>query len=115
MIVALNDPNGNSIYPPCVFRATTGLWCPACGLTRGLHQLFNGNLGAALQHNVFLPLFVAALGFGWWSWVRVSWDRPPLTMPSWLSRPALWLVPVVLVAYGVLRNIPVAPFDALAP
>jgi hypothetical protein len=26
-----------------------------------------------------------------------------------------WVLPAALVVYGVLRNIPAAPFDALAP
>ena len=115
-VVAWNDPSAaNSHFPPCVFRATTGLWCPGCGLTRGLHQLFNGHVAAALSYNLFIPLAVVAAVLGWWSWLRSSWDRQPLKLPDWLMRPLVWGLPVAIVVYGVLRNIPAAPFDALAP
>ena len=115
-IVALNDPAAsNSHFPPCIFHATTGLWCPGCGLTRGLHQLLNGHLGAAVSYNVFIPLAVVAAVLGWWSWLRTSWDRAPLPIPLWLLRPLVWVMPLALVTYGVLRNIPAAPFNALAP
>lgn len=115
-MLALNDPAAsNSRFPPCIFRASTGLWCPGCGLTRGLHQLLNGHLGAALSYNAFIPLAVVAALLGWWSWLRTSWDRAPLSLPQWLMRPLIWVLPIALVVYGVLRNIPAAPFDALAP
>jgi len=115
-LVALNDPSAaNSHFPPCVFRASTGLWCPGCGLTRGLHQLFNGHVAAALGYNLFIPLAVVAAVLGWWSWLRTSWDRRPLNLPNWLMRPLVWGLPIAIVVYGLLRNIPAAPFDALAP
>ena len=115
-IVALNDPAAaNSHFPPCIFHATTGLWCPACGLTRAMHQLLNGHLGAALSYNVFVPVAVVAALLGWWSWMRTSWDRPALPIPARLLRPLVWVMPSALAIYGVLRNIPAAPFTALAP
>lgn len=115
-VVALNDPSAaDSRFPACIFRTTTGLWCPGCGLTRGLHQLFNGHVGSALNYNLFIPLLVIAAGLGWWSWMRTSWDRPPLAIPAWVTRSLVWALPIALVAYGFLRNLPVAPFDALAP
>ena len=115
-VVALNDPAApDSHFPQCIFRAQTGLWCPGCGLTRGLHQLLTGNPGAALSYNIFVPLAAVAAVLGWWSWLRTSWDRAPLAMPAWLLRPLVWAIPIALAAYGVLRNIPTAPFDALAP
>lgn len=118
-LVALNDPaKAGSRFPACQFRSATGLWCPGCGLTRGFHQLFNGNVLSALQHNVFVPLVLVAVVLSWWSWARRSWGRPPRQLPAavdrWLRPGAVALVGVV-VAYAVLRNIPVAPFDALAP
>ncbi len=116
VVVALNDPAAaDSHFPPCMFRAATGLWCPGCGLTRGLHQLFNGHLSSALHYNLFIPLFVVAAGLGWWSWLRTSWDRSPVALSAPLVRRLAWVMPIALIAYGVLRNIPTAPFDALAP
>ncbi len=115
-LVALNDPAAaGSRFPACTFRAATGLWCPGCGLTRGFHQLFNGNLLSALQYNLFVPLVLVAVVAAWWSWTRTSWGRPALRMPPRLVRPLALGVPFAVVAYGVLRNVPVAPFQSLAP
>lgn len=116
LVVALNDPSADGTwYPPCAFHAATGLWCPGCGLTRGFHQLFNGNLGAALSYNVFVPLVLVAVAGSWWGWVRVSWGRAERVWPAWTRRWVSVVLPLTLLAYGVLRNIPAAPFDTLAP
>jgi len=93
----------------------TGLWCPGCGLTRGFHQLFTGHPISALQYNIFVPLVLLAVVVAWWSWMRASWGHRPLRLPAWAIRPLVVFLPVAVVLYGVLRNIPAAPFRSLAP
>ena len=62
VFVTLNDPAApGSHYPQCVFRTSTGLWCPGCGLTRGFHQLFSGHLLQALNENLFVPVALTFL------------------------------------------------------
>ena len=117
VVVARNDPSAaGSRFPACVFHATTGLWCPGCGLTRGFHQLFNGHVLSAMGLNLFVPLVLVVVVGSWLSWTLAAWGR---TVPWRRSlSPGRWLtvgMPVVLIAYGVLRNIPMAPFSALAP
>ncbi len=115
-VVALNDPSAaNSKFPGCAFHATTGLWCPGCGLTRGFHQLLTGHPMAALGYNLFVPLVLVAMVGSWWTWLRSSWGRPTRPWPRWVRPFAAVVMPVVLVAYTVLRNIPVAPLRSLAP
>jgi hypothetical protein len=80
-----------------------------------LHQLFTGHPISALEYNVFLPLVLVAVFIGWYSWLRVSWGRSRVAMPTWALRPLAVYLPIALVVYGVLRNIPVAPFSSLAP
>lgn len=115
-MVARFDPAASgSKFPACQFKAITGLWCPGCGLTRGLHQLFTGHPISALQYNIFVPLVLFAAVVAWWSWTRVSWGRQRLQLPSWAVRPLAVYLPIVVVLYGVLRNIPAVPFSSLAP
>jgi hypothetical protein len=118
LLVRANDPAvSTSRFPPCPFRATTGLWCPGCGLTRGTHHLLNGRLGDALSYNVFTPLVLAAIVFVWLGWMRRTFrrddasprQRTVLSVPTWITPVAL----IVVVGYGVLRNIP--GLEALAP
>jgi hypothetical protein len=114
--VVANPPGAaGSLYPPCAFHAVTGLWCPGCGLTRGTHAMLTGDLAAAVGFNLFTPVVVVAAVVGWITWVQQSRGR---TLPWTGRRPASWwfvVLPAVLVGYAVVRNLPVAPFDALAP
>lgn len=116
--LAANDPSApGSHFPACGLHALTGLWCPACGLTRGTHALLRGDIAGALSSNLFTPLVVVAVALGWWSWVRRSWGAPAdrvrrtfvELLPRW-SGPAL---AATLVVFGVLRNLP--RLHALAP
>jgi Protein of unknown function (DUF2752) len=116
LYVASNDPSApGSRFPACSFHQLTGWWCPGCGLTRGTHELLTGDVTAALGHNLFVPLVIAAIAAAWWIWLRRAWDRPSrwdlAALPRWLGPVAL----IVVVTYSVLRNLPVAPFSALAP
>lgn len=115
-VVAANDPAAaNSRFPGCVFHNATGLWCPGCGLTRGLHALLNGHLGQALSSNALTLFAVAAIVVLMGSWVRVAWGGPWLRLPARLERPLMFVAPAAVLLYGVLRNIPAAPFRSLAP
>ncbi len=114
--VATHDPAApGSLFPGCAFHQITGLWCPGCGLTRGTYQLLHGNIGAALGHNVFTPLALAAIMIAWLGWLRVSWGRPPVRLPRSAGRWAALAMPALIIAYGVLRNLPITPLRALAP
>jgi hypothetical protein len=114
--LATHDPGaGDSLFPRCAFHQVTGLWCPGCGLTRGLYQMMHGHIGAALGYNVFTPVAVVAIVAAWLGWLRVSWGASPIRIPH---RGARWLAitaPALILVYGVLRNLPVAPLRALAP
>jgi Protein of unknown function (DUF2752) len=115
-LVALNDPSApGSRFPACGFHATTGLWCPGCGLTRATHHLLTGDVAAALSSNVFTPFVLAAIVATWATWTLGTFGRvvrnPILRLPAW-SGPALV---VLLVVFGVARNLPGDPWQALAP
>ena len=109
----LLDPNKpGSVLPPCPFYALTGLYCPGCGSTRCLHALVHFDLATAWAMNPLLLLSLPALlvltaqGAG-------LLPARLLPLARQLCRPVAW--GVLLVGYGVLRNLPWAPFTALAP
>jgi uncharacterized protein DUF2752 len=109
------DPARGGVFIPCPFHRLTGRWCPGCGMTRALHDLLHGDVRAALGANVFLPV-VVALGLALWLgslWPVLTGRRLDILsrVPS-----AVWTGLIVLaLLYGVLRNLPAAPFNALAP
>ena len=99
----------------CHLHDLTGLHCPGCGMTRAAHASLNGELAKAFRYNpvgmTLLPLLGLALSLELAGWVR--------------GRPLKWRIPigarggivlaVVVVGFGVLRNLPWWPFTLLAP
>lgn len=108
--LALVDPAGGP--PICPFKAMTGLDCPGCGGTRAVHQLLNGHLMAALDLNVLAVLVLPLL-----AWAAFIGLTRGFGGPSWpmLRVSRNWLVGalVVVIAFGVVRNLPVPPFSWL--
>ena len=106
-VLRVVDPTGGPTI--CPFKAWTGLDCPGCGATRAAHQLLNGHLVTALDLNAAFVLAVPLLV--WWAvawWVR-GVGGPRLAAPS-LSPTAIKVAIVVLVVFGVVRNLPIQPF-----
>ena len=107
------DPAKHVFYPRCLFHATTGLSCPGCGGLRGLHELLHGDWLAALRMNLLafglVPLLIL---LGLPHWLR---RRPPGATTVWGRPWFIWFLAGVVVAFGVLRNLPIPPFTLLAP
>jgi hypothetical protein len=113
-VVAYFDPTGSNFFPVCPLFALTGFACPGCGLTRGFHALFHGDLLAAMDYNVLSPVWAIILGYVLISLVLTAIRGKGL--PMWATTPAfLWVFLIVLATFGVLRNLPVYPFTFLFP
>ena len=103
VLLLLFPPQEHSFWPGCPLYRFTGLYCPFCGGTRALHALFCGEFAASLAWNMMLV--------------------PELLMLTSLfilpdgkfSRRMLAIFMVVFVVFGVIRNLPWAPFNLLAP
>ena len=105
LLLYLFNPAENEFYPRCFFKMATGLDCPGCGGLRATHQLLHGHVREAFALN---PLFlfaipVAAFLGGRVAWEKISGRRWPRLVPH---TTALWIAGGVLVAFGVLRNLP---------
>ena len=68
------------VHPPvlCPLRATTGVPCPFCGMTRGVVAAIHGHLGASLALN---PGAVVVLAFA--VALLVMWRWRSLVVPLW--------------------------------
>jgi len=107
------DPSHHAFYPVCVFHRSTGLLCPGCGSLRALHQLLHGHVLAALHDNALLVCSSPLLGI--WagrSLVRQRRHQPGAfaVSPVWL-----WAALVVLVVFGITRNLPLETLAWLRP
>jgi len=112
-----NDPStGEAIFAPCVFNELTGIHCPGCGSTRAGHDLLNGRILEAVNHNLFfvgaalfLPWPIARMVNAWARNTSLEHKRSPL-----IARLLKWL-PSFVITFTLLRNIPIPIFSWLAP
>jgi hypothetical protein len=108
------DPGQYAFYPRCLFHATTGLHCPGCGALRGFHELLRGRWLMALHRNALVFGVAPLVGVGW-VWRRWRKGEPMhLDHLRFDAASAGWWLGALL-AFGVLRNIPLYPFTLLAP
>ncbi|MGN6245295.1 MAG: DUF2752 domain-containing protein [Motilibacteraceae bacterium] len=106
------SPEQPGHYPLCPLYWATGIYCPGCGTLRAAHALLHGDLATALHRNVLVVLAAPLVALLWLEWTaRAARGRPARRLA--LSTPATVVVVVLLVAYGVLRNLPWGAF--LAP
>lgn len=108
------DPTKSNLFPVCPLYTITGLACPGCGLTRGFHALFHGDVVTALDYNALIPLFALAFVFLVVSLIWIAARGRGLVKLS-ASPPFLVATLVLLLAFGVLRNLPFYPFTVLYP
>ena len=108
------DPVRSGFYPGCTFHKLTGLNCPGCGGLRATHHLMHGRIVTALHHNALVVLGApaAAVWAGLWLWRRWRGIPPKLQglSPRWL-----WWLFAGMVAFTVLRNLPVPGLAWLSP
>ncbi|MFH2009858.1 MAG: DUF2752 domain-containing protein [bacterium] len=101
-VLFAHDPAAGGLFPPCPFRAATGLLCPGCGSLRGLHRLLHGELATALRLN---PLMVVALPVLLVAGLAAAWTRLRRRVAGrFRHRAWAWGTLAVLLAYWVLRN-----------
>lgn len=110
----LFDPDTSDLYPPCPFLALTGCYCPGCGSLRAFHQLMQGHLMPALGLNPLLMLSLPFIGYFFASHIMLAVTGRPLK--TFFVRPVfIWSLLGIIMAYCVLRNLPIYPFSLLAP
>jgi uncharacterized protein DUF2752 len=108
------DPATSGIFPPCPVRYWTGWYCPGCGSLRAIHQLLHGNLRAAWALNPLTMVMLPFLTYGLASFALFEIRGQGLPQPFLR---AVWIraLCAAIVLFGIARNLPVHPFDLLAP
>lgn len=109
-----HSPESPLLPIACPSHALTGLHCPGCGTMRGLHAILHGRILAGIASNPFAAVVVPWIGAEVLSDIRRSFTGRGFAVPR-IPQPALRLLPWLLIAYTVARNLPWAPFTALAP
>ena len=98
-----HDPHVPGRYPTCILLELTGLACPACGGTRAAYDLAHGDVAQAFTHNALVPLAVlATVLVVAYRVISRRRGRTLAPMPMWVPM----VIGLVVVAFGVLRNLP---------
>lgn len=114
-VLFLFDPrSGHCFYPPCVFHRLTGLYCPGCGSTRCFYHLVHLNVWEAWRSNPLTVLVLPYIGAHFLIFQVKCWTGRVMPLP--FDRPVfMWSAFIGILLFWVARNIPVAPFNLLAP
>ncbi len=113
-LLVVFDPRNSGVYPTCPFLGLTGCYCPGCGTLRALSRLLHGDLPGALGFNL---VAVVALPFIAYTFATGAMRAFRLRAPRLVFIPSGWIWAIFggIVAFWVLRNVPVDMLSALAP
>jgi len=114
VLLEVFDPATSGIFPPCPLRYLTGWYCPGCGSLRAIHQLLHGNLRAAWALNPLTMILLPFLTYGLASFALLELRGRGLPQP-FLRAGWIRTLCAVIILFGIARNLPMHPFDWLAP
>ena len=103
-------------YPlPCVFYSLTGFYCPGCGAGRAGYSLLHGRFLDAFCYNpvmtVLLPLLALYVAARAIDWAITGGDH----IDQKISVKFVAGILIFVLLFGIVRNIPVYPFNLLVP
>lgn len=91
--------------PRCPFKMITGLDCPGCGSQRALHDLLAGHPADAAAHNLILIPALIYLLICLLHWLKPEAQRTARVYAIITSPTALACAVILMVAWGIIRNI----------
>ncbi|MCW5945641.1 MAG: DUF2752 domain-containing protein [Fimbriimonadales bacterium] len=115
IFIYIVPPAGQTFWPKCLLVQTTGLYCPGCGGTRSVHLLLHGDVLGAISQNLLFIFIGLPLSI----WFYIAGARYVLTgtwsHPQLKGTKATAAAVILVVGFGLIRNIPFEPFTFLAP
>jgi hypothetical protein len=114
-VVAYFNPVTAGFFPVCPLYALTGLHCPGCGLTRGFHALFHGDVLGALHFNALLPVYFFLFAYFGVAMFLILIRGRGLPYNKFLNLKFVYGFLAILLVFSVVRNFPYYPFTLLAP
>ena len=88
----------------CLFQRITKLACPGCGITHFLVRLLHFDIPGAVQENVAVAGLI--LLWGPLLFIRVIWHPKWLQKNGQFERILACICVVLLLLFGILRNLP---------
>ena len=90
---------------PCIFRKITGdrLQCPGCGVSRMCISIIKGDFKSAFEYNpcifVLLPFWIVIVG------IKLIFEPECLKNNAKLFNILCWITIIILLIFGIVRNI----------
>jgi hypothetical protein len=108
------NPENNILFPKCLFYSATNLYCPGCGSQRAIHQILHGHIFTGLKYNYLIGFLTLVLGYMLYVFIIKEYFKKPIK--NVFHKPiATKLILLVVILFWILRNIPIYPFNILAP
>lgn len=108
------NPTTQGIFPACPLLTATGFACPGCGLTRGFHALFHGDILTALGYNALLPIYAIIFSYFLLAMILIVIRGRGISF-NFFHPALIWGFLIVSIVFGVARNLPFYPFTLLYP
>lgn len=115
LTVGYFNPTTAGFFPACPFFELTGLACPGCGMTRGLHALLHGDLLTALDFNLLLLPVLFFFGYLFVSLFLTFSRGRGLNFKLFNKTAVIVGFLAFTVVFTVARNLPSYPFNILFP
>lgn len=109
------DARETQLFPKCPFHSLTGLFCPGCGSQRAISALLHFDLISAMRFNVLLVASLPMIGYSVYASIMNTFTTKVVQQRLFHSVTFIWILAVVVMLFWVLRNVPVYPFQLLAP
>jgi hypothetical protein len=113
-IVRFFNPTTAGFFPVCPLFAMTGFACPGCGLTRGFHALFHGDILTALGFNAMIPVYAFIFGYLFIAMIFIAFLGRSMQFRIFKQK-YIWGFFILSLVFAVTRNIPAYPFTLLYP
>lgn len=108
------NPETAGFFPVCPLFKLTGLACPGCGLTRGMHAFLHGDFLTALDYNLLLPAVLLFAGVLFVTLCSIAARGRGVNF-KFLTPKLIYGFFIFALVFGVVRNLPFYPFSILFP
>lgn len=94
---------------PCAFKTLTHLNCPSCGVSRMCVSISHDDIKSAFYYNQVL-IFLTPLIALYYIFYQIRYIRTGQRKISKLENNTMILIIVILIIYGIVRNLPFYPY-----
>ena len=90
----------------CLFWQATGIYCPACGMTRAFHSVMSFNLIEAFQYNILsIPLFLFTIIILLYEIIFNKWNYIPFILKKMSNKHFIIVILFYMLLSMIINNL----------